>query len=136
MAAVYRQQQPTPEPSSTLSMLTSKPEAMKAAIELEIFTAIAEGCTTAPAIASRCRRARRAHPVRFPDHSWLLGQGWSALRSYAKLALFLNRLSPAYVGTAIEFLLTPRLHLGGALCPAGAVCVFQAFLAISRPGHG
>ena len=60
------------------------------------------------------RRARPAHPVRFPDHSWLLDQALAP-----DSALFLNRHSPVYVATAIEFLLTPRFHLGRNMPPHG-----------------
>jgi hypothetical protein len=91
-------------------------EAMKAAVELEIFTAIDEGNTTAATIAKRCEAAERG--VRtlcdfLTIHGFLTKEG----AQYALApdsALFLNRHSPAYIGTAIEFLLAPRLREGHA----------------------
>ena len=59
MAAVPQEQQPTPERFFNTVNAYQQTEAMKAAIELEIFAAIAEGCTTAAAIASRCQAAER-----------------------------------------------------------------------------
>src|SRR5437667_12087914 len=46
-------------PTSTLFPYTTLFRSMKAAIELEIFTAIAEGNVTAATIAKRCEAAER-----------------------------------------------------------------------------
>jgi 2-polyprenyl-3-methyl-5-hydroxy-6-metoxy-1,4-benzoquinol methylase len=109
-------QQPTPERFFNVINAYEQTEAMKAAIELEIFTAIAEGNLTAATIAKRCEGAERG--VRMlcdflTIHGFLTKQG----AQYALApdsALFLNRQSPAYIGTAIEFLLAPRLREGHA----------------------
>jgi 2-polyprenyl-3-methyl-5-hydroxy-6-metoxy-1,4-benzoquinol methylase len=109
-------QQPTPERFVNVVNAYQQTEAMKAAIELEIFTAIAEGNTTAATIAKRCGGAERG--VRMlcdflTIHSFLTKQG----AQYALApdsAVFLNRHSPAYIGTVIEFLLAPRLREGHA----------------------
>ena len=109
-------QQPTPEHFFNAINAYEQTEAMKAAVELEIFTAIAEGNTTAATIAKRCEAAERG--VRtlcdfLTIHGFLTKEG----AQYALApdsALFLNRHSPAYIGTAIEFLLTPRLREGHA----------------------
>jgi Dimerisation domain len=108
--------QPTPERFVNVINAYEQTEAMKAAIELEIFTAIAEGNTTAATIAKRCAVSERG--VRMlcdflTIHRFLTKQG----AQYALApdsALFLNRHSPAYIGTAIEFLLAPRLREGHA----------------------
>jgi 2-polyprenyl-3-methyl-5-hydroxy-6-metoxy-1,4-benzoquinol methylase len=108
--------QPTPERFFNAINAYEQTEAMKAAIELEIFTAIAEGSTTAASIAKRCQAAERG--VRtlcdfLTIHSFLTKEG----TQYALApdsALFLNRHSQAYIGGAIEFLLTPRLREGHA----------------------
>jgi hypothetical protein len=89
---------------------------MKAAIELEIFTAIDEGNTTAATIAKRCEAAERG--VRtlcdfLTIHGFLTKEGAQYALAQDS-ASFLNRHSPAYIGTAIEFLLTPRLREGHA----------------------
>ena len=109
-------QQPTPEHFFNAINAYEQTEAMKAAVELEIFTAIDEGNTTAATIAKRCEAAERG--VRtlcdfLTIHGFLTKEG----AQYALApdsALFLNRHSPAYIGTAIEFLLTPRLREGHA----------------------
>src|SRR5258705_6965626 len=89
---------------------------MRPAIELKIFPAIAKGNTTAATIAKRCEAVERG--VRtlcdfLTIHGFLTKEG----AQYALApdsALFLNRHSPAYIGTAIEFLLAPRLREGHA----------------------
>jgi len=52
-------QQPTPERFFNAINAYEQTEAMKAAVELEIFTAIDEGNTTAATIAKRCEAAER-----------------------------------------------------------------------------
>jgi hypothetical protein len=109
-------QQPTPERFFNAINAYEQTEAMKAAVELEIFTAIAEGNSIAATIAKRCEGAERG--VRtlcdfLTIHGFLTKEG----AQYALApdsALFLNRHSPAYIGSAVEFLLTPRLREGHA----------------------
>src|SRR6202035_2207964 len=116
MATTAAHQQPTPERFFNAINAYEQTEAMKAAVELEIFTAIDEGNTTAATIAKRCEAAERG--VRtlcdfLTIHGFLTKEG----AQYALApdsALFLNRHSPAYIGTATEFLLTPRLREGHA----------------------
>jgi 2-polyprenyl-3-methyl-5-hydroxy-6-metoxy-1,4-benzoquinol methylase len=106
------QQQPTPDRFFNAINAYEQTEALKAAIELEIFTAIAEGNRTAETIAKRCQAAERG--VRalsdfLTIHGFLTKEGTQYALA-ADSALFLNRQSPAYIGGAIEFLLTPRLR--------------------------
>ncbi|HTC76035.1 MAG TPA: methyltransferase dimerization domain-containing protein, partial [Edaphobacter sp.] len=58
-AAAMPPQQPTPERFFGAINAYEQTEAMKAAVELEIFTAIAEGNTAAAAIAKRCEASER-----------------------------------------------------------------------------
>jgi SAM-dependent methyltransferase len=91
--------------------------ALKAAIELEIFTAIAEGNTTAAAIAKRSGAAERGVRI-LCDFLTILGFLAKDGSKYAlapDAALFLDKRSPAYVGGAIEFLLTPHIREGHEL---------------------
>ena len=116
MATTAQHQQPTPERFFDAINAYQQTEAMKAALELEIFTAIAEGNVTPATIAKRCEATERG--VRtlcdfLTIHSFLTKEG----TQYALApdsALFLNRHSAAYIGTAIDFLLTPRLREGNA----------------------
>ena len=116
MATTGTHQQPTPERFFNSINAYQQTDAMKAAVELEIFTAIDEGNTTAATIAKRCEAAERG--VRtlcdfLTIHGFLTKEG-AQYALAADSALFLNRNSPAYIGTAIEFLLTPRLREGHA----------------------
>lgn len=116
MATTAPHQQPTPERFFNAINAHQQTEAMKAAIELEVFTAIAEGNTTAATIAKRCSVAERGARTLcdfLTIHGFLTKEG----TQYALApdsALFLSQHSPAYVGGAIEFLLNSRLREGHA----------------------
>jgi SAM-dependent methyltransferase len=117
MATTAQHQHPTPERFFDALNSYQLTEAIKAAIELEIFTAIAEGNATAAKIAERCKADGRGVRILcdfLTIHSFLAKDG----AQYAlppDSALFLNRHSPAYLGGAVEFLLTPRLREANAL---------------------
>ena len=116
MATTAPHQQPTPERFFDSINAYQQTEAIKAAIELEIFTAVAEGNKTAATIAKRCKAAERGVRILcdfLTIHAFLTKDG----AEYALTpdsAIFLNRNSPAYIGGAIEFLLTLRLREGNA----------------------
>lgn len=105
-------QQPTPERFFKAVNAYQQTDALKSAIELDIFTAIAGGDTTAPAIAKRCGASERGTRILcdfLTIHGFLAKNG----DSYAlapDVAIFLNRQSPAYIGGSVEFLLTPRIR--------------------------
>src|SRR5689334_14338921 len=116
MVTAAQHHQPTPERFFNAINAYQQTEAIKAAIELEIFTAIAEGNVQAASIAKRCAAAERGVRILcdfLTIHGFLTKKG----TQYALApdsALFLNRHSPAYLGAAIEFLLTSRLREGHA----------------------
>ena len=116
MATLVPQQQPTPERFFNAINAYELTEAMKAAIEVELFTAIAEGNTAAATIAKRCNAAERGVRILcdfLTIHGFLTNEGTEyALAPDA--ALFLDRHSRAYLGTAMEFLLTRRVREGHA----------------------
>lgn len=111
MATPAHEQQPTPERFFNTINAHQQTSAMKAALELEIFTAIAEGKVTPSAIAERCKAAERGVRILcdfLTIHAFLTKEdGRYGLAPDS--ALFLNRHSPAYIGGAVEFLLTPRI---------------------------
>jgi hypothetical protein len=112
MATTTQHQQPTPERFFNAVNAYEQTEAMKSALELEIFTAIAEGNNTAATIAKQCQAAERG--VRtlcdfLTIHGFLTKEGVQYALA-PDSALFLDRHSPAYIGGALEFLLTPRLR--------------------------
>ena len=109
---------PSPHPPPTPDRLFSAvnayelTEAMKTAIELEIFTAIAEGNTGPAAIARRCKATDRGIRILcdfLTIHKFLTKDG-THYGLAPDSALFLDRHSPAYAGTITEFLLTPRMR--------------------------
>ena len=109
---LVRDQQITPERFFNAINSYQITEAIKSAVELEIFTAVSEGNTTSTTIAKRCDATERGVRILcdfLTIHSFLAKQGTSYSLS-ADSARFLDRHSPAYVGSAIEFLLTPRLR--------------------------
>ena len=116
MTTPMPQQQPTPEHFFNAINAYQLTEAIKAAIELEIFTAIAEGNATSATTAKRCNAAERGVRILcdfLAIHGFLTKDG-THYGLAPDSALFLNRHSPAYVGAAITFLLTPRLREGHA----------------------
>jgi ubiquinone/menaquinone biosynthesis C-methylase UbiE len=108
------QQQPTPELFFQTVNSFQRTAAVKAAIELDIFTAVAEGKATAREIAES--RAASERGVRILcDYLVVNGLLTKAEGRYALTedsALFLDRRSPAYMGGAVEFLLAPSLVAG------------------------
>jgi 2-polyprenyl-3-methyl-5-hydroxy-6-metoxy-1,4-benzoquinol methylase len=112
MATVVAASQLTPERIFNIINAHQQTEAMKAALELEIFTAIAEGNTTAGAIARRCQCAERGVRILcdfLTIHEFLRKDG-ARYDLAPESALFLDRNSRAYVGTVIDFLLAPHLR--------------------------
>ena len=116
-AAAKAAEQPTPERFFNTLNAHQQTAAMKAAIELEVFTAIAEGKTTPAAIAERCKAAERGVRI-LCDFLTIQGFLTKENQRYGLApdsAMFLNRHSPAYLGGAIEFMLTARIVKGNQL---------------------
>jgi len=105
-------QQPTPERFFNAINAYEQTEALKAAIELELFSAIAEGNHTPETIAKRCAASVRGIRILcdfLTIHGFLAKEGPQYTLA-PDSALFLNRHSPAYLGGSIEFLLTARVR--------------------------
>lgn len=88
--------------------------AMKAAIELDVFTAIAEGNGTAHALAERVGASERGIRI-LCDYLTVAGflvKDDYGYRLTPDSAVFLDKRSPAYIGSATEFLLSPMLMEG------------------------
>ena len=116
-AAASSPQQPTPERFFGAINAYEQTEAIKTAVELEVFTAIAEGNTSAAAIANHCGASERGVRVLcdfLTIHGFLTKDG-TQYGLTQDSAVFLNRKSPAYCGGVIEFLLTPRVREAHAL---------------------
>ena len=107
-------QQPSPLLFFQTINAHQRTEALKAAIELEVFTAIGEGNTTASAIANRCQTAERGMRI-LCDYLTIMGMLTKNDDQYALTldsATFLDQRSPAYLGGTIGFFCTPELLEG------------------------
>ncbi len=85
--------------------------ALKAAIELDVFTAIARGNRTADVIAQTVSASTRGVRI-LCDYlaiSGFLAKDGAQYSLTVDSAMFLDRNSPAYFGSAASFLLGPRL---------------------------
>ena len=106
------------EPSVELlwSTLTAyqRTAVLKAALELDVFTHIAVGQTTAAALAAACGAAPRGlRPIL--DHlvvDGFLTRTGDAYGLAPTAAAFLDRASPAYLGSAVTFIASPQIMDG------------------------
>jgi ubiquinone/menaquinone biosynthesis C-methylase UbiE len=99
--------------------------ALKTAIELDIFSAVADGATTHAAIAKRCKSSERGIRI-LCDYLTINGFLIKNGQEYALAddsAVFLNRRSPAYIGAAANFLALPEI-----------INLYQDLTAIVRAG--
>lgn len=104
---------PQLNPGIILETLTShqRTQALKAAIELELFTHIADGAATAAAIAPRCQASEKGIRV-LCDYLTMLGFLTKSGSTYGlspDSAAFLNKHSPTYMGTVAGFLAHPAM---------------------------
>lgn len=132
--------QSTPQLFFQTANAYQRTEALKAAIELEVFTAIGEGKTTATEIAKRTSASERGIRI-LCDFLCVLGFLIKTDRSYKLTpdsALFLDKRSPAYLGGSLEFLLSPMLTEGfkdltGAVRKGGTVASEEGTIAPEHP---
>lgn len=97
---------PTPQLFFETLNAYQRTEALKTAIELDVFTAIAEGTRTTEVLARRCAASERGIRI-LCDYLVVIGFLTKHETSYhltPDTAIFLDRRSPAYVGTAVRFL--------------------------------
>ena len=107
-------QQPSPQLFFQTINAHQRTEALKAAIELEVFTAIGEGNTTAAEIAKRCQTSEKGMRV-LCDYLATMEMLTKQGNQYALTldsSVFLDKRSPGYLGGAVEFLCSPMLLEG------------------------
>ena len=107
-------QQPSPQLFFQTINAHQRTEALKAAIELEVFTAIGEGNSTVPEIAKRCQTSEKGMRVLcdyLTTMEMLTKQGNQYVLTLDS-SVFLDKRSPAYLGGATEFLCSPMLTEG------------------------
>jgi ubiquinone/menaquinone biosynthesis C-methylase UbiE len=102
-------------PSPDLIMETflgyQRAAALQAAVRLDLFTAIAEGAVEPASLALRCAAAERGIRI-LCDYLTVLGfleKKGGAYRLGSAAATFLDRRSPAYIGSVGDFLLDPAM---------------------------
>src|ERR1700741_5640040 len=107
-------QQPSPQIFFQTINAHQRTEALKAAIELEVFTAIAEGNATASEIAKRCQTSEKGMRVLcdFLTTMEMLTKQGDRYGLTLDSSVFLDKRSPAYIGGATEFLCSPMLTAG------------------------
>ncbi|HJQ32799.1 MAG TPA: class I SAM-dependent methyltransferase [Pyrinomonadaceae bacterium] len=108
------QQQPSPEHFFDTANAYQRSAALKAAVELDIFTAVAEGNADAASIAAARGASERGVRI-LCDYLVVVGLMTKEGGRYGLTqdsAAFLDRRSPAYMGTALDFLLSPMLMSG------------------------
>ena len=104
-------QQPSPQLFFQTINAYQRTEALKAAIELEVFTAIGEGKTSVSEIAKRCETSERGMRI-LCDYLCIIGFLSKDGTNYSLTpdsAVFLDKRSPAYLGGATEFISTEKL---------------------------
>ena len=104
--------QPNPQLFFEIINAYQRTAALKAAIELDLFSAIAKGNDAPDSIATAIRIAPRGARI-LADYLTLLGfltKSQGRYRLVPDTAAFLDRASPGYLGGAIEFLCTPKLR--------------------------
>jgi ubiquinone/menaquinone biosynthesis C-methylase UbiE len=102
---------PTPERIFDTMTAFQRSEALGAAIDLDLFSAIGEGFTTAKSLAGKVGAAEKGVRV-LCDYLVvieLLSKNDGQYSLAPDAALFLDRRSPAYLGTAARFLMSPGL---------------------------
>src|SRR5271166_4551341 len=110
MASVMEQPQPNPTLIFDLINGFQRSAAMKAAIELDIFTAVGEGDETPARLAKRCGITARGARI-LCDYLSIVGILTKKEGSYAltrDAAIFLDRRSPACIGSIADFLIMPH----------------------------
>src|SRR5579872_389623 len=127
------QHQPNPTAIFETFHAYQRSYALKAAVELNLFTAIAEGHNTAAALAQECKASERGVRILcdFLTISHLLTKEGDRYSLTPDTAFFLDSRSPAYLGKAATFLLHPLQmqnaeHLATAIrngYPAAHSCI-------------
>ena len=133
MATPSQSGKPSPERIFATLIAFQQTEALKAAINLDLFTKIAEGATEAPALAKAVGASERGARI-LADYMTIQGflvKDGTHYKLTPDSAVFLDKRSPAYLGTMAGFLaadmhrvnfgkLTDAVRKGGTVNDAGS----------------
>ena len=114
MATAAEAHQPSPELIFQTLNAYQQTAALKGALEFDLFTWIGEGANTAEALARKCAAAERGMRILcdyLVIHGFLTKEG-NRYGLTPDSAMFLDRHSPAYLGTVARFLTSPALMDG------------------------
>ncbi len=106
MSATTDDSMPTPERIFGTLNAYQQTAALKTAIELDVFTAIGQGTNTTATLAQKCQASERGIRT-LCDFLVIYGFLEKNGHSYEltrDAAIFLNKKSPAYLGSAVNFL--------------------------------
>ncbi len=121
---------PPPDPGAILDALCAfqLTEALKGAIELDVFTHIAAGAATASAIAERTNASERAVRILcdYLTVRGFLGKEGGRYTCSPTAAVFLDKRLPSYIGSIANFLAHERIvnsyrNIAGAVRKGGTV---------------
>src|SRR5881296_1276913 len=106
MATSTATSRPSPEDIFNTLNAFQQSAALKTAIELDIFTAIADGTNTAALLAAKTGAAERGVRIlcNYLTIHGFLAKSNGRYSLSQESAIFLNRHSPAYMGTLADFL--------------------------------
>ncbi|HXA03592.1 MAG TPA: class I SAM-dependent methyltransferase [Bryobacteraceae bacterium] len=111
MSSAPQTQPPSPALFFDTMNAYQRTAAVKGAIQLDVFTAIGEGNTSAAALSGRCDTSERGMRI-LCDYLVIIGfltKDGTDYRLTPDSAMFLDRRSPAYMGTAERFLSSATL---------------------------
>lgn len=103
----------TPSPALFFNTVNAyqRSAAIKAAVELNVFTAISQGIESSQSLAQKCQTSERGMRI-LCDYLVIIGFMTKEAEGYrltSDSAMFLDRQSKFYMGDAIEFLLSPMI---------------------------
>ncbi|MEH2068357.1 MAG: methyltransferase [Nostoc sp.] len=106
----------TPSPALFLNTVNAYQHsaAIKAAVELNVFTAISQGIESSQSLAQKCQTSERGMRM-LCDYLVIMGFITKEAEGYRLTpdsAMFLDRQSKFYMGDTVEFLLSPMITNG------------------------
>ena len=140
MAAPIHAQEPSAEHFFETLNAYQQTEALKAAIELDLFTAIGEGGGNSAELAERCRASERGIRI-LCDYLVVIGflnKGENRYGLTPDSAKFLDRRSPACMATIARFIISPTLtgafrDVAAAVRKGGTVMSEEGMVAPEHP---
>lgn len=107
---------PAPSPQLILNTMNAfqRSEALKTAIELDVFTAVGSGATTAAGLASKINASERGLRILcdFLTVCGLLTKEGNQYGLTPDTATFLDKRSPAYLGGSVRFFASSEIRRG------------------------